>query len=165
MNNIFNNISLGVLLFNYYAIFESFSGNIDFIIGLQLVLYIEHLIKDFTQNFIFINILKRPDGAFDCGLYNDGGLIDHKSGFPSGHMAVTSFFTHLYYFKYSQNICWKSYFLHNSINLLMAFARYYKKCHNLFQIICGYLFGYYIAYKLNCISNFFKNKKIENKKN
>jgi len=157
-----NYISLGVLLFNYYAIFEALFGNLEFILGIQYILYIEHLIKDYTQNYIHINILKRPDGAYDCGLFNDGGLIDHKSGFPSGHMSVTSFFSHLYYFKYSNNINWKYYVYYNFINVLMAYARYSKKCHNIFQILGGYLLGYLIAYKFNYISKFFNNKIIKN---
>ena len=158
-------ISLFVLLFNYYAIFEALFGNIEFVFGLQFILYIEHLIKDFTQNFIYINILKRPDGAYNCDLFNDGGLVDYKSGFPSGHMSVTSFFTHLYYFKYSENICWKSYLLYNSFNLLMAYARYSKKCHNIFQILAGYVLGYFIAYKFNYISKLFSSRRIENHEN
>ncbi len=158
-------ISISVLLFNYYAIFEALVGNLEFVLGLQFILFIEHLIKDYTQNYIFIDILKRPDGAYNCGLFNDGGLVDHKSGFPSGHMSVTSFFTHLYYFKYSEKICWKSYLFYNSLNLLMAYARYSKKCHNIFQILAGYVLGYFIAYKFNYISKLFSSRRIENHEN
>lgn len=158
-------ISMSVLLFNYYAIFEALFGNLEFVLGIQFILFVEHLIKDYTQNYIYIDILKRPDGAYNCGLFNDGGLVDHKSGFPSGHMSVTSFFTHLYYFKYSEKICWKSYLFYNSLNLLMAYARYSKKCHNIFQILGGYILGYLIAYKFNYISKLFNIRRIENQEN
>ena len=166
MNIISDYISISVLLFNIYALFELLFGNLEFILGIFTTLFIEHYIKDFTQDYIYFEILKRPDGAFNCCLFNDGGLVDHKSGFPSGHMSVTSFFSHLYYFKYSNNYNWKNYFIYNFINLFMAYARYSKKCHNFFQIFGGYLLGYFISLNFYHLHKFiFQPKKLTQSSN
>lgn len=34
---------------------------------------------------------KRPNCAYDCGLFNEGGDYSNKPGFPSGHAAFASF--------------------------------------------------------------------------
>ena len=149
-------ISLSVIGFNIFAVFMIYYFDFDFIIGLGSVLYLQWGIKKLTTNSS-ISLFKRPGGAHDCGLFNDGGLVENNSGFPSGHMGSTSFMTNLIYFKFCKNKNIGNYIKYNIWNIFMAYARYTKKCHNPLQIIAGYILGLCIAYL------FYYKKNIYNK--
>ena len=115
-------------------------------IGLIATLWVEQSIKYMTTGSSFIPF-KRPDGACDCDLFNDGGIVDHKSGFPSGHMASTAFyltFIFLIYSRSKHNM--NKYIQYHMISVLMGIARYQKKCHNILQISSGFLLGTFMAY-------------------
>lgn len=116
----------------------------DYLFGLILVYQIKQFIKNKTKN-IDIPILKRPCNAINCNGKNDGGNVGNDPGFPSGHMSATSFMTNLYYLKQCKTKNINNYILYNIWNVFMGYARYSKNCHNIFQIIGGYLFGLMVA--------------------
>ena len=79
----------------------------------------------------------RPEGASDCGLFCDGGPVEGKPGFPSGHVATITLFVLLMGF-YTENYYW-------ALGLLwigaMGWSRYEKRCHSVEQIGGGVLTG------------------------
>ena len=140
INSIYDFISLFCLLINIYFIF---SFDIILIIGLILCICIQFMIKYITTD-LYPPIFKRPDGAMNCNLFNTGGLVDTQSGFPSGHVTIMSFFMEMLLLKYNtHDLINKFYF--NIPTILVGYARIKKGCHNLIQVIAGYLLGYSIA--------------------
>ena len=140
INSIYDIISLFCLLINIYFIF---SFDIILIIGLILCVCIQFIIKYITTD-LYPPIFKRPDGATNCNLFNKGGLVDTQSGFPSGHVTIISFFMEMLLLKYNTyDLINKLYF--NIPTILVGYARIKKGCHNLIQVIAGYLLGYSIA--------------------
>ena len=99
----------------------------------------------------------RPKGACDCDYLSIKGLCpDNTPGFPSGHMSTTSYFVVNNILnllsgenKY-ENKHKKLYIIVNILFLLsMGWARMYKKCHSLLQVIAGTLYGGSISYFIN----------------
>ena len=88
----------------------------DYLIGVILVLKIQQFIKDNTKN-IHIKSLKRPRNAKHCNLENNDGDVGNEPGYPSGHMATTSFMTNLYYLKQCKIKTMSNFFLYNIWNL------------------------------------------------
>ena len=146
-------ISVSVIGLNIFALYSAINLDFDYLLGLIIVLYSQSYIKKLTTNSTFLHF-KRPDDATNCSLFNAEGFVGNNSGFPSGHMGSTSFMTNLFYFKNCTNKNIGNYILYNFWNIFMGYARYNKNCHNLFQIICGYILGLCIAYL------FYNKKKI-----
>jgi membrane-associated phospholipid phosphatase len=108
---------------------------------------LHNIFKEITSGW-YPPIFKRPNGATDCSLFNTGGLVDHKSGFPSGHVTAISFLMYSLLLKHS-HIGFKNMIQYNIPIVLVAYARIMKGCHNLIQVIAGYLLGYGVAYMLH----------------
>ena len=96
------------------------------------------------------NILKnywyRPKGAKGCDFQSLKGYTpDFTPGFPSGHMAATLYVStvNILFSKKIKNKKLRRFF--RCINILiipfMGWARYYKSCHNIIQIIAGSILG------------------------
>jgi len=113
------------------------------LLGEIVCAFIQYSSKEITHGW-YPPIFKRPDGATDCDLFNRGGIVDHKSGFCSGHVASISLFMKMMLLRSKKND-WYSTFKYNIPIFLVAYARYMKGCHNLIQIAAGYLLGYGIA--------------------
>lgn len=122
--------------------------------GLIFALLSPELIKNIIT-YINPNSLLwyRPDGAKGCDFQSIKGLENpFTSGFPSGHMTLTSYvmiFNILILIKKNFNnnklLIIILILLNLSFILIMAWARYYKKCHNIFQIIGGIFLGWIIS--------------------
>lgn len=140
---IYNLISISVIGYNFYAIYHGLINNkYNLYYSMNVSLFLERIIKYSTTG---IEIFKRPIGACGCGLFNEGGNVSHASGFPSGHMIVTStFFNNLLIIHKKENDL-KYVIIYNIPCLLMAFARYGKSCHDIPQIIAGYFLGYIVS--------------------
>lgn len=99
----------------------------------------------------------RPNGAKGCDYLSMRGNVEGVPALPSGHMATTGYFVFF-------NILLISKFFKKQntiligINIIflimMGWARYIKKCHNMIQIITGSLYGmlmgksfFYLIYK------------------
>ena len=120
------------------------------ILGSGLCLFFHDFLKEVTTGW-YAPIFKRPDGAMNCSLFNTGGLVEHKSGFPSGHVTLISFFMNILWSRSKTNLGnkgannWMYTILYNLPIVLMGYARIMKGCHNLIQVVAGYLLGYGVA--------------------
>jgi membrane-associated phospholipid phosphatase len=149
-------ISATILLSNYIIIYESFDGNIELPLGVILTLTLEKIGKLITGKW-YPAIFARPHDACDCSIFNDGGAVGGNPGFPSGHVAMASYFAYVMVFKYFEN---------NYYNLLIAtlfpiiigMSRYFKRCHNIYQIFAGWLLGIGVALFIKYII-YHKNKE------
>lgn len=136
-------ISISVIGFNVYAIYYGIQmNNYNLYYSMNLSLFLERIIKYSTTD---VQIFKRPIGACRCGLFNDGGNISYASGFPSGHMTLTSNFFNNLLIIHKREKELKYIIIYNLPCLLMAFARYEKRCHDIPQIIAGYVLGLLIT--------------------
>ena len=79
---------------------------------------------------------RRPYRANNCDILSKDGLKSPNSpGFPSGHVLSVTFFAIYFISNYNLTLLQKnSLYL---VILLTGWARIYKKCHNLFQVIFG----------------------------
>ena len=91
IKSIWDFISAFVLICAYYGIYKAFDGDFEIIISYYLTLAVEKNTKRMTSS-LYPSVFKRPDKALDCSLLNTGGPVGDRGGFPSGHMAVTSYF-------------------------------------------------------------------------
>lgn len=139
LKSIYDCLSI-LALFSYMYLF--FSMDVVLIIGGILSVVIHIIIKEITSGW-YPPIFKRPVGATDCGLFNTGGLVDHKSGFPSGHVSAISFLMNSLLFNTTYNIY--NILLYNIPVLLVAYGRIMSGCHNTIQVIAGYILGLVIA--------------------
>jgi membrane-associated phospholipid phosphatase len=115
----------------------------------MLTIYIHSKFKEFTTNMEPKSIFKRPRGATDCSIFNDGGLVDQHSGFPSGHVSSISFLMMYEMFKRTAHqLTVHTYLMYMIPVLLIGMSRYAKGCHTIGQIVAGYLLGTYMAYLL-----------------
>jgi len=144
ISSIYDFFSLLVLFVNVYVIVTL---DIVAIIGFMLAIIIQSISKKITTNMEPSFVFKRPNGARNCGLFNTGGLVDDQSGFPSGHMSSISFVM-LYLLLKTKNINFSNFILYNIPILLVAIGRYMKGCHNIIQILAGYIVGGSLAYYL-----------------
>lgn len=151
INNVYDIFSSIVLLYNYDFIFRIFYGQYKYFICFYFVILFEQNMKK-TLTHSSLEILKRPQGACDCDLFNSGGDVSGQCGFPSGHVITTSFYFYLLYFenryKYNHFKKYNKLFLiliHIPI-FLVGYGRIMKKCHNLFQVCGGYIFGMFFAF-------------------
>lgn len=140
---IYNIISISVIGFNLYGILVGLiNKNYELYYCMNFSLFLERCIKHLTTD---MNIFKRPEGACGCGLFNEGGIISHKSGFPSGHMTMTSVFMNKLLQMHNRENDVKYIILYNVPCVLMGISRYAKLCHSIDQIMAGYLLGYIIS--------------------
>ena len=144
IKSIWDFISAFVLICAYYGIYKAFDGDFEIMISYYLTLAIEKNTKRMTSS-LYPSIFKRPDKALDCSLLNTGGPVGDRGGFPSGHMAITSYFMNYLYLK-NKDFTLKTQLYYHIPVFLMASARYMKNCHNIPQIIAGYLLGTGVAY-------------------
>jgi membrane-associated phospholipid phosphatase len=113
------------------------------------------LIKSLPYPGFMWDITRRPEGAFNTDYFSRNGLAKKDSpGFPSGHMTgITTFCIYMILRKkgnmelgefINENII---FLLFNIlVILLMGFSRWYKKCHNIFQILGGIIYGSITTY-------------------
>lgn len=140
MGGIYNLISISVLVIMTYLLY---SLDFPLIIGMTVCTILQFGIKEITYGW-YPPIFKRPDGATNCNLFNTGGCVDHMSGFPSGHVATMTVFMETLLLRSNQNSI-TYYILYKLPILIVAYARVMKGCHNIIQVIAGYILGYVVA--------------------
>jgi len=88
-------------------------------------------------------VFLRPSNAVNCSLYNRGGNYAGRVGMPSGHVALTTFVlcSILYIYKSNANHSPIVYVLVVLMIGLMCMSRYYRHCHNIPQIVMGFVLG------------------------
>ena len=142
-----NIVSFTPLLIYFYLLCNSlYTKNIKSF-KLSFYIFLSNSLVDLIKKINFPKkydyIFKRPKDACDCDYLSSNGIQKNRPGFPSGHMTTTSFFC-IYQIMNSKNKCKKM--LYVFVILLMGWARYYKNCHNLVQIITGTFLGSLIGY-------------------
>jgi membrane-associated phospholipid phosphatase len=152
LDSMYDFISVFALVANIYILF---SLEPTLILGSGLCLFFHDFLKEVTTGW-YAPIFKRPNGAMNCSLFNSGGLVDHKSGFPSGHVTSISFLMNMLWLRNKKHN-WTSIFMYNFPIVLMGYARIMKGCHNLIQVIAGYVLGYVVAKLLYTYESEIKN--------
>lgn len=151
INNIYDFYSSIVLLYNYDYLYKLIQGKYKYYLGLYTVLTFERILK-YIFTYSSYEIFKRPIGALNCGLLNDGGIVEGNCGFPSGHAISTSFYFYMLFFE--NRVKLKKYKYYNYLLFflihvpifLVSYGRIMKNCHNLFQVCGGYIFGMLFAF-------------------
>lgn len=154
-------ISAGPLAIYFYLIYSFLSNPYKNLFDIILGFYI--LGSDLLVNKIkgikypkkLYNITRRPKEALNCDILSQKGKPKEGTpGFPSGHMTTISLFAIVMILgKYEIYKRRGFNFLHYMrkepffilvnilIVILTAWARYYKNCHNITQILGGIIFG------------------------
>mgnify|MGYP006101986521 CR=1 FL=1 len=139
-----------ITLYSFFVHSRIWKHMIIYFCGLMGSLFIPVFIKKLT---IFIHPTHlawyRPKGAKGCDFQSIKGFAEpFTPGFPSGHMTLTSYImvfnilmTLQKKVKYSNVII----LLNLLFIIFMCWARYYKNCHNVFQIIGGIILGFILA--------------------
>jgi membrane-associated phospholipid phosphatase len=113
--------------------------------------YLVKIIKNLEYSPKLYKITRRPEGAYNTDYLSRNGKVPADTpGFPSGHVTtVTIFSLFMILVKWKFQMPWKDFLLNNKrfcfvhlfLIIITGIARYVKKCHNLFQIIGGFIFG------------------------
>jgi len=121
------------------TIYTIFIKEWKLLFGIILITLLQISIKKLTKK-LNKDIFLRPTDACDCSSFNNGGYVGLEPGFPSGHVALTTFFVNYMYFKRYNGDIFALSFL-NFIPLIIGISRYEKKCHNIYQTLAGYILG------------------------
>ena len=88
----------------------------------------------------------RPDGAKNCGIFNEcTNKLSKSYGFPSGHAQSAACIFVLMSLLVKNKYHKLFIFL---FTIMISFARIYENCHTIQQVISGYTIGYFITKKL-----------------
>jgi membrane-associated phospholipid phosphatase len=83
-------------------------------------------------------LFARPAGAYACDAFCRNGPVAGRPGFPSGHMTTVTMFVAALWFRYQdERILW----IGVPWVFAMAWARWFKRCHNVAQIAGGVATG------------------------
>ena len=132
------------ILVKYYKKIN-FNNNLKYYFGLLLSPTLAQFLKYIIPYPKWMhNYTMRPDGAYDCNYFSNNGIRPSNSpAMPSGHMTTTSYFVVYNILKYRKSI---PIIISNLVLLIaMGWARIYKLCHNVIQVIFGTLLGSTIA--------------------
>tara|TARA_B100001287_G_C22513542_1_gene449384 strand:+ start:296 stop:826 length:531 start_codon:yes stop_codon:yes gene_type:complete len=113
------------------------------------------LLKSIPYPDFMWDITRRPEGAYNTDYFSRNGPAKKDApGFPSGHMTGITTFVLYMLLRKKGDMNWLS-FIESNVNLfilsvgivvMMGFARWYKNCHNLFQILGGVIYGGTMTY-------------------
>ena len=158
---IFDFISLLPIVIYFSLLYNFLINPIKNLVDIFLFIYIlsaDYLVKiiknmDYSEKMY--KITRRPEGACNTDyLSRNGNVSPDTPGFPSGHVtSITIFavfmllikwnFTNSFFTFMGDN---KRYCLvHIFLIVITGIARYVKKCHNMFQIIGGFIFGSFMS--------------------
>ena len=85
----------------------------------------------------------RPDGAKNCGIFNEcTNKLSKSYGFPSGHAQSAACIFVLMSLLVKNKYHKLFIFL---FTIMISFARIYENCHTIQQVISGYTIGYFIT--------------------
>ena len=135
------------LMIVYYILYHlqllPYIFSVRYIIGFTTIIAISEVIKIIV--YPYTKLAKRPIGANNSNFLSNNGNVEGKPGLPSTHSAIASyFFIYNFLILYNTNLIKNTtifHILNISILLGTGWARYYKKCHSMIQIITGVVFG------------------------
>lgn len=120
-------------------------NSLKYLTGIFAATISSDLIKRLPYHESIYKLSRRPNGASNWDYLSRNGEGDKDApGFPSGHMTTTAFFAVYNSLENSNNTVLMVFY--GGLLVSMAWARYYKKCHNITQIIGGTLLGSVGAY-------------------
>ena len=138
----------------YLSVINPFQSNIFYIklfIGLLFTTLSTDMIKRLPYPRFMWEITRRPEGAENTDfLSKNGPAREDAPGFPSGHMSSTVFTLTISSYYFTQTML--GHILNLIVIALMAWSRWYKGAHNLFQIIGGIGYGCLCAYLVTFIA-------------
>lgn len=141
---------------------ESLFLSLGLLVGNNFNMVLKYIIKEI---FGINSITSRPEGARNCGIFNDCSLkICSSSGMPSGHTQAIAFWAGFKLKKiFLKEKNWKNRKLSIIgifiISILTGLGRlsgkyvgsistYYDAgCHTPLQVIVGYILGFYMGWK------------------
>ena len=141
IKNIYDFISSFTIIIPFYLLFNT---NLYVFSSYCGIILLHIAIKKLTY-YINYNVFKRPKNASNCNILNNSGNDSFKPGFRSGHMTSISFFTNYLYFTQTNKSVY-NFIFYNIPSIIMAYARFYKKCHNIPQILFGFILGLYSSF-------------------
>tara|TARA_B100000123_G_C25592652_1_gene367780 strand:- start:125 stop:649 length:525 start_codon:yes stop_codon:yes gene_type:complete len=139
------------LLYNF--LIDPVKNLVDIFLFIYILMsdYLVKIIKNLNYPPKLYKITRRPEGAYNTDyLSRNGNVPKNTPGFPSGHVtSVTIFSLCMILMKWKFELPWKDFLLNNKrfcfvqffLIVITGVARYVKKCHNLFQILGGFIFG------------------------
>ena len=137
-----------LIIMLYYTSIQRFDL-LFFMLGAD---HITSTIKYFSnllpKNSYLYKLTRRPVPGALCDYFSMIPCDKNSPGFPSGHMATTTFFyISLLLLKHDNlSLAWKHnrFLCHISIIgiMFMGFTRYIKGCHTILQIVSGSTIGY-----------------------
>ena len=138
------------LLYNFLILPSKNVLDLVFFLYMMLTGFVVRFIKDLPYPKSWKWVTDRPKGAANCDYFSRNGPAKPGTpGMPSGHMTHTTIFATVMILGRFISARGKELSLDNlvfygvnvSLVLVMAFARYHKKCHNLPQIFFGFVLG------------------------
>lgn len=140
----------------YLAVYTgNYEEGISFMIFFFFNNAVTEIIKRLPWPESLWEVTRRPEGAFNTDYFSRNGPAKKDApGFPSGHMtSMAGFCVYMILRKMGERsleefiseeplFFWMNIFF----IFLMGFARWYKKCHNLPQIIGGIVYGSITGY-------------------
>ena len=143
MKQILDLISNSVnLLYFIPLVLYFYTGNLIHLQGL-LGLIAMPIITEFIKYYIVGYMSVRPSGAYDCNTFANDGYQGGKPGMPSSHSGQASYFAG-FYWQLTDNFYIRLALI--LYTLLIVMSRYYKRCHNISQIVIGLLIGLCVSY-------------------
>lgn len=133
-----------------------------YVIGFVLTLICTDILKQ-----IFFPLFKaaaRPSMATGCDFFSIKGNVGGQPGFPSGHMSITAYFAIfnilLIVNRNHGSKYWKTLLILSNIVIiiLMGWARHFKHCHNMIQILGGIITGTILGIGFFYLSKQYSNK-------
>lgn len=130
--------------------------NAKYIPVIMSIIITEIIISFSRQLPAFHPVMLRPAGAKNCNLFNSGGSYDGQLAMPSGHMMLTTCLSISLLFLYAGTNNLKTIAVTNPVAFssvivyifLMGGSRIMRGCHNIPQVIIGFLIGFGLAYSL-----------------
>ena len=126
-------IPLAIIIFLAYNIFR-YNRHTKILLYFLLVSFITQILKTLPYPDNIIEYTYRPYNACDCDYISFNGDVGKQRGMPSGHVSTITFFATYMTYK-TKNLSY--------LALIPAtiWARYYKDCHNIIQMIIGLFLG------------------------
>jgi hypothetical protein len=145
-------------LYIYYFLYTikivPFVFSIKYIFGFTTIVFISENLKKIVFEKMK-PLSKRPKDACGCDFFSIKGNVGGNPGLPSTHMSIVSYFA-FYNMLIINTYCLEQNRLtFHSLNIIFliftGWSRYYKKCHNIEQILTGILLGSIYAYMFHLI--------------
>ena len=132
----------------YLSIINPSQGNYFYAklwLGLLFTTLTTDLIKRLPYPRFMWEITRRPEGAKNTDfLSKNGPARKDAPGFPSGHMSATVFTMAICSYYFTKTL--EGHLINLLVIILMAWSRWYKGVHNIFQITGGIGYACLIAY-------------------